>query len=429
LYVHLLDAHSPRWLPTKNPRFLPADMAWQSRFGTDGEPRFGKERRRWEFTDARDFTADDRTVYRAFYDTLLHNADQELGRLLARLRRDDQGLAHTLVVVLADHGEQLGEEGELKHGDSLVDGVQHTPLIVAGAGVVPGQRIETFTENVDVAPTLAALLDLPVSPGTFDGRSVIGADGRAVSDATPRPAVYYAWSDYQAVRTKRWLLRIDPPGTPLSRCRGGDATLWRLGPNGERSLVHDERRVRSLRDKVQRRLARGAARLEEGLRSQPAEPFFVPVEFWSVGETEQITCIPVDGGVRRDELATPGWLLVRQGLVVIEGDARPLEVTVTVPDGIYEVAAGIRPLGWLWRVPGLFERADNALHDEEADTFVPLGEATAVGRRLHVTVPPEVGASQRIVNLRLTPRGAGPKNAPAVDREHEERLRTLGYVE
>jgi hypothetical protein len=44
-------------------------------------------------------------------------------------------------------------------------------------------------------------------------------------------------------------------------------------------------------------------------------------------------------------------------------------------------------------------------------------------------VPPEVGASQRIVNLRLTPRGAGAKNAPTVDREHEERLRTLGYVE
>jgi arylsulfatase A-like enzyme len=429
LYVHLLDAHTPRWLPNKNPRFLSPDTPWKPRFGTNGEPRFGEERRRWEFTDARDFTSDDRTVYRAFYDTLLHNADQELGRLVAQLRKDDPGLEHTLIVVLADHGEQLGEEGGLKHGDSLVDGVQHTPLIVAGAGIVPGQRIETFTENVDVAPTIAALLNLAVPPGTFDGRSVIGPDGRALTDAAPRPAVYYAWSDYQAVRTKRWLLRIDPPGSPLSRCRGGEVTLWRLGPNGERTRVDDERRIRALRDKVQRRLARGATRLEEGLRAQPAEPFFVPVEHWSVADTQQITCVPIDGGVRREELATPGWLLVRGGLVVADGDARPLEVTVTVPDGVYEVDAGVLPLGWLWRVPGLFERADGALHDEEAAKFAPLGEVTAVGRRLRVTVPAAVGASQRIVNLRLTPRGAGTKNAPSVDREHEERLRTLGYVE
>src|SRR5262245_8143810 len=148
LYVHLLDAHTPRWLPQKNPRFLPPDTPWRERFRTSGEPRFGQERRRWEVTDARDFTEEDRTVYRAFYDTLLKNADQELGRLLDRLRRDDPGLSRTLVVVLADHGEQLGEEGGMKHGDSLVDGVQHTPLIVAGAGIAPGQRVDTFTENV-----------------------------------------------------------------------------------------------------------------------------------------------------------------------------------------------------------------------------------------------------------------------------------------
>ena len=186
-------------------------------------------------------------------------------------------------------------------------------------------------ENVDVTPTLAALLKLPIPPGTFDGRSLIDLDGRAVAPTDPRPAVYYAWSDYQAVRTKRWLLRVDPPGAPGSRCHGGEATLWRLGPNGERMLVHDERRAQSLRSKLDRRLTRGAARLEEGLRTQPTEPFFVSVQHWTVADTEQITCVPIDGGVRREDLATPGWLLVRDGLVVVQGDPQPLAVTVTVP--------------------------------------------------------------------------------------------------
>jgi arylsulfatase A-like enzyme len=429
LYVHLLDTHTPRWLPGDAPEFLAPGTPWQGRFGWDGEPRFGAERRRWEFTDARDFTPRDREVYRAIYDTLLHQADRELGRLVARVRRDDPDLAHTLIVVLADHGEQLGEEGGLKHGDSLVDGIQHTPLIVAGAGVAPGQRIATFTENVDITPTLVTLLGLHVPAGTFDGRSLIDPDGQAHVSPSPRPAVYYAWSDYQAVRTKRWLLRVDPPGAPLARCHGGESTLWRIDRDGERHLVHDERRTRLLREKVRRRLARGAARLDEGLRTQPAEPFFVPVEYWSVGDPAQITCIPVDGGVRREALSRQGWLLVRGGLLVLDGPAEALTVTLTVPDGTYEVAAGVRPLGWLWCLPGMFERAEEALHDENAESFVSLGEARASSRHLEVVVPSSAARGQRIVNLRLTPVGAGEKTAPAIDREHEERLRTLGYIE
>ncbi|HWP65221.1 MAG TPA: sulfatase [Candidatus Limnocylindria bacterium] len=428
LYVHLLDTHTPRWLPGDAPRFLAPEVPWQERFGRDGEPRFGKERRRWDFTDARDFTPEDRRIYRAFYDSLLHYTDAQLGRLLARLRQDDPTLARTLVVILADHGEQLGEEGRLKHGDSLIDAVQHTPLIIVGAGVTPGQRVETFTENVDIAPTLATFLALDVPRGTFDGRNLLGRDG-SLSPSISRPAVYYAWSDYLAVRTDRWLLRVDPPGSPRSRCRGGETTLWRLGPDGTRVSVRDDQRTRALRTKIARRLGPGAERLEEGLRTQPAEPFFMPVEHWQVDKVEQITCVPIDGGVRPEDLAGSRWLLVRDGLLVLHGQADPLTVTVTVPDGIYEVAAGVRPLGWLWRVPGLFDRATEALRDDDAERFVALGEAVASGRRLRVTVPPSVGDAQRIVNLRLTPRGAPEKAAPAVDREHEERLRTLGYIE
>jgi hypothetical protein len=106
-----------------------------------------------------------------------------------------------------------------------------------------------------------------------------------------------------------------------------------------------------------------------------------------------------------------------------------LTVTVTVPDGRYEVAAGVRPLGWLWRLPGLFGRAREALRSATAETFVPLGDAHAASRRLEIRVPAAVGEGQRIVNLRVTPLGAGVKDAPTIDHEHQERLRTLGYVE
>jgi arylsulfatase A-like enzyme len=429
LYVHLLDLHTPRWLPGEAPEFLAVDVPWQARFGPDGEPTFGAERRRWDFTDARDFTADDRAVYRAVYDTLLRYTDGQLARLLEHVRRDDPELGRTMVVVLADHGEQLGEEGHLKHGDSLHDAVQHTPLIVAGAGVLPGQRIEAFSENIDVAPTVASLAGIDVPPGTFDGRALLGSDGTLCAGCEKQPAVFYAWSGYLAVRTSRWLLRVDPPGAPLARCRAGETTLWRVDDAGGRRIVRDERRTATLRRKIERRLAGKARRLEEGLREQPREPFFVPVEQWRLQDPQQISCVPIDGGIEAEALTRPGWLLVREGVVVAEPPAAALSVTVTVPDGAYDVAAGVRPLGWLWRMPGLFFRAREALHGADAESFVDLGRLVASHRRLTLRIPADVATNQRVVNLRLTPVGAGTKDAPAIDAEHHERLRTLGYVE
>jgi arylsulfatase len=429
LYVHLLDMHTPRWLPGEAPEFLAGEIPWRARFGLDGEPTFGAERRRWDFTDARDFTADDRAVYLAVYDTLLRYTDGQLARLLEHVRRDDPGLARTLFVVLADHGEQLGEEGHLKHGDSLHDAVQHTPLIVTGAGILPGQRIEAFSENIDVAPTVAASMGIDVPAGTFDGRPLLGRDGKVCDGCGRRPAVFYAWSDYQAVRTHRWLLRVDPPGAPLARCRGGETTLWRVDDAGGRRIVQDRQRTAVLRRKVERRLGSKARRLEEGLRQQPREPFFVPVEQWRLQDPLQVSCVPIDGGIAAGMLERPGWLLVREGLVVAEGPAAALGVTVTVPDGAYDVAAGVRPLGWLWRWPGLFSRALEALHGEDAESFVEIGRLVASHRTLAFRVPVDVATNQRIVNLRLTPAGADTKDAPAIDAEHHERLRTLGYVE
>jgi len=429
LYVHLLDLHTPRWLPGRAPEFLAADVPWRERFGTNGEPTFGAERRRWDFTDARDFTASDRTVYRAIYDTLLRYTDGQLARLLDHVRQDDPELRHTMVVVLADHGEQLGEEGHLKHGDSLIDAVQHTPFIVTGAGVVPGQRIEAFSENIDVAPTVTALAGIEVPAGTFDGRALLDRQGVLCAECRRHPAVYYAWSDYQAVRTDRWLLRVDPAGAPNARCRGDETTLWRVADGGERTIVEDPRREAALRRKVERRLAAKAQRLADGLRQQPSEPFFVPVEQWRLQDPEQIACVSIDGGVRAAALDQPGWLLVREGLIVVESPAEPLLLTMTVPDGAYDVAAGVRPLGWLWRVPGLSSWAAEALHGGEAASFVELGRLFATNRTLAVRLPVDVAMNRRVVNLRLIPAGAGPKDAPAIDAEHHERLRTLGYVE
>jgi arylsulfatase A-like enzyme/Flp pilus assembly protein TadD len=101
------------------------------------------------------------------YDGEIAEVDAQVGRLLADL--DRQGLAsRTIVVVVGDHGEELGEHGELTHGLLLYEPSLHVPLLVRTPGVLPrGWVVETPVSLVDLAPTLAGLLERPLS-GTLD---------------------------------------------------------------------------------------------------------------------------------------------------------------------------------------------------------------------------------------------------------------------
>jgi tetratricopeptide (TPR) repeat protein len=62
--------------------------------------------------------------------------DQQMGRLIQAFEK--QGT--TAVVVVADHGEGLGEHGEQQHGNLLYQSTMHVPLTIVGPGVTPGVR-------------------------------------------------------------------------------------------------------------------------------------------------------------------------------------------------------------------------------------------------------------------------------------------------
>jgi arylsulfatase A-like enzyme len=66
------------------------------------------------------------------YDAEIASVDEQIGVLLAKLPKDVD------VVVVGDHGEMLGEHGELHHGLLLYRAARQVPLIVAGPGVHPG---------------------------------------------------------------------------------------------------------------------------------------------------------------------------------------------------------------------------------------------------------------------------------------------------
>ncbi len=109
---------------------------------------------------------------RAQYFGMVSDVDAQLGRLWRALR--DLGLwDETLVVVASDHGEQLGDQGQLGKG-GLFPASYHTPCIVRDPRfpAAHGCVVDARTENVDILATLSEALELEV-PAQSDGLSLM----------------------------------------------------------------------------------------------------------------------------------------------------------------------------------------------------------------------------------------------------------------
>lgn len=81
----------------------------------------------------------------------------------------------SLVIVTADHGEELGERGNIGHASTtgqatLFEEVLRIPLVIRWPRVLPaGVRIEAPVQLTDVFPTVCDWLGLAI-PGKIDGR-------------------------------------------------------------------------------------------------------------------------------------------------------------------------------------------------------------------------------------------------------------------
>ena len=145
----------------------------------------------------------------AAYDGEVAYADAEIGRLLRAV--SDAGAGRpTLIVILGDHGESLGEHGERTHGMLLYDGALRIPLVIAGPGV-PEAEHRRPVSIVDVAPTVLRLAGLAV-PGEMQGRDLFSGPGDAheVYAETLYPRTL-GWSALTALVEDRWKV-IAPDG-------------------------------------------------------------------------------------------------------------------------------------------------------------------------------------------------------------------------
>ena len=147
------------------------------------------------------------------YDGAIRFMDDQIGRVFQTLA--DLGvLDETAIIISADHGEAMGEQGV--YGDHVCAGevVHNVPMIVRWPGVTPADAsYNGLLYNVDLHPTLCELLRLPI-PAHWDGDSFTAAVRGEEWEGRPCLIWDHAlYSCQRAVRTPEWLfMRTYHPG-------------------------------------------------------------------------------------------------------------------------------------------------------------------------------------------------------------------------
>jgi arylsulfatase A-like enzyme/Tfp pilus assembly protein PilF len=144
------------------------------------------------------------------YDGEIAYADAQLGRLVAALRVSG-ALDRTIVAVVSDHGEALGDHGEEDHGIFLYEAVTRVPWIMRlPNGERAGSVVAEQVRSVDVTPTILDLAGAG-SNARVDGESIAALmRGTARRDPPSSyteswyPQLHFGWSRLRALRVGEW---------------------------------------------------------------------------------------------------------------------------------------------------------------------------------------------------------------------------------
>ncbi len=105
------------------------------------------------------------------YESEIAYTDRQIGKLLMGLEEKNL-LERSLVIIMADHGESLGEKNYVGHGRKLYNNVIRIPLILSGPSIPEGKKIQQPVRILDIAPTILAYLDIEKGEG-MEGRNLM----------------------------------------------------------------------------------------------------------------------------------------------------------------------------------------------------------------------------------------------------------------
>ncbi len=159
-YVHYMEPHAPYAAPGEARAHFCDDYVEHRPFGGNlpGQLQRG---------EIEDFSPAARQHLVDLYDGEVAFLDACVGELRAALQVRSL-LDRTLVVLVADHGEELFEHGRLGHGFSLFEEQIRVPLLLVGPGVPAGLRVAARTGTAGLANTLLLLAGSVKLPDAAD---------------------------------------------------------------------------------------------------------------------------------------------------------------------------------------------------------------------------------------------------------------------
>jgi arylsulfatase A-like enzyme len=183
LFINYLEPHIRYQPPEAHAeRFFPNDATYEEALAVRQDP-CAHNVGQYELSER------DRTLLRALYRGELSYVDDAIARLRRTLEAEGEW-ENTILVILGDHGENVGDHGVLGHQYNVYDTLLHVPLIVHGGAFSGGPSADDrLVQLPDLVPTLLDVtgIDAPALREQSQARSF--------SPATA-PRREYAISEY-----------------------------------------------------------------------------------------------------------------------------------------------------------------------------------------------------------------------------------------
>jgi arylsulfatase A-like enzyme len=199
LFVHYFDPHYDYVMHD----VLNTYPEYEGRLSTDDAKIWSLR----ELSKKRELSQEDRRYLDALYDSEVRFTDQHVGRLLDELKQ--RGLYDAaLIVFTADHGEELGTapDGWVGHSIRLSQEMIRVPLMIKMPGQKRGRRVLAPVSLVDLMPTLARAIGMPI-PAGVQGRPI--EIGNEEAGAGPVFAETRRVNSLDTVVSGRWKLVYD----------------------------------------------------------------------------------------------------------------------------------------------------------------------------------------------------------------------------
>ena len=144
------------------------------------------------------------------YDGEIAYVDELIGKVLDKLIEKDV-LKKTLIVIVGDHGESLGQHKENAHGFFIYDAAISVPLIIhLPSQNLKAKKVNARVETIDIMPTLLQILGLPI-PSEVQGKSLLPLildenlkQERFAYSETYYPRYHFGWSELKSLQNSRY---------------------------------------------------------------------------------------------------------------------------------------------------------------------------------------------------------------------------------